>query len=168
MSWLSQDRSTVVKNRLKAAFFLPCSWEAKEEVFTNHLKPTSPENESRPILSLLLRCSFCCSHRATVAVAVCRRTVWWISKPKAYVCILIIAGSLVSPLKQPEYSEWTTFFFFFQRVAWVASEAIVLIEKLITSEAFMLMYVVWQKPYNKRLEEGVPVPWYQTQLIALS
>lgn len=56
----------------------------------------------------------------------------------------------------------------FQNVALAASEASVLIEKLITSEAFMLMYVLWQKQYNKRLEECVPVPWYQAHLIALS
>lgn len=34
------------------------------------------------------------------------------------------------------------FLLFFKRVAWVASEAIVLIEKLITSEALVLMYAV--------------------------
>lgn len=111
MTWTCPDyltRSTVIKNRLKAALFLPCfSWEAEEEVFTNHLKPPLSW-KWEPILPASAFASF----RATVAAAVCRRTVWWISKPKASVCILIIAGSLVSPLKQPEYSEWTTFFFF--------------------------------------------------------
>lgn len=85
--------------------FLSChSWETEEEVFSNHLKPPLSW-KWEPIHSASAFASF----RVTVAAALCRRTVWWISKPKASVCILIIAGSLVSPLKQPEYSEWTTF-----------------------------------------------------------
>lgn len=53
------------------------------------------------------------------------------------VCILIRAGSLMSHLKPHTLTEQL-----FQNVALAASEASVLIEKLITSEAFMLMYVL--------------------------